>query len=70
MEKYQDLGRELHKIWNVKLKIIPLIVGPLGAISKQFGNILKQIEITVGTTQVQKRVLLGMGRILRKVLEI
>ena len=70
MEKYQDLGRELHKIWNVKLKIIPLIVGPLGAISKQFGNILKQIEVTVGTAQVQKRVLLGMGRILRKVLEI
>ena len=23
IEKYQDLGRELQKIWNVKLKIIP-----------------------------------------------
>ena len=39
MEKYQDLGRELHKIWNVKVKIITLVVGPLGAISRQFGNI-------------------------------
>ena len=32
-EKYQDLGRKLQKIWNVKVKIIALIVGSLGAIS-------------------------------------
>ena len=64
------MGRELKKIWNVKLKIIQLIVGSLGAIPKQFGNRLKQIGITVGTGQVQKTVLLGTARILRKVLEI
>ena len=38
IEKYQDLGRESQKIWNVKVKIIPLVVGSLGAIPKQFGN--------------------------------
>ena len=38
IEKYQDLGRELQKIWNVKVKIMPLVVGSLGAIPKQFGN--------------------------------
>ena len=70
IEKYQDLGRELQKIWNVKVKIIPLLVCSLGAIPKQFGNRLKQIGITVGAAQVQKTVLLGMARILRKVLEI
>ena len=70
VEKYQDLGRELQKIWNVKVKIIPLVVGSLGALPKQFGNRLKQIGITVGTAQFQKTVLLGMARILRKVLEI
>ena len=70
IEKYQDLGRELQKIWNVKVKIIPLVVGSLGAIPKQFGNRLKQIGIAVGTAQVQKTVLLGTARILRKVLEI
>ena len=68
--KYQDLGRELHKIWNVKVTIIPLAVGSSGAIPKQFGNRLEQIGITVGTAQVQKTVLLGTGRILRKGLEI
>ena len=64
------MGRELQKIWNVKVKIIPLIVGSLGAIPKQFGNRFKQIVITAGTAQVQKTVLLGMARILAKVLEI
>ena len=70
IEKYQDLGRELQKIWNVKVKIIPLVVGSLGAIHKQFGNRLEQNGITVGTAQIQKTVLFGTARILRKVLVI
>ena len=70
IEKYEELGRELQKIWNVKVKIIPLVVDSLGAIPKQFGNRLKQIGIAVGTAQVQKTVLLGTARILRKFLEI
>ena len=41
IEKYQDLGKELQKIWNLKVKIISLVVGSLGAIPKQFGNRLK-----------------------------
>ena len=40
------------------MKIIPLAVGSLGAIPKQFGNRLKQTGIAVGTAQVQKTVLL------------
>ena len=64
------MGKELKKIWNVKAKIIPLVVGSLGAIHKQFDNRLKQIGITAGTAQVQKRVLLETARILRKILEI
>ena len=52
------------------MKVIPLVVGSLGAIPKQFGNRLKLIGITVGNAQVQKTVFLGTARILRKVLEI
>ena len=40
------------------MKTIPLNVGPIGAITKQFGNRLKQIGITAGATQVRKTVLL------------
>ena len=70
IKKYQDLGRELQKKWNVKMKIIPLVLGTLGAIPKQFCNRLMQICITAGTAQVQEIVLLGTARILRKVLDI
>ena len=52
IEKYQELGRELLKIWNVKVKIITLVAGSLGTTPKQFGNRLKQIGITAGTAQV------------------
>ena len=52
------------------MRIIPLVIGSLGAIAKQFGNRLKHIGITVGAAQVRKTVLLGTARILRKVLEI
>ena len=34
IKKYQDLGMELQKIWNVRVKIIPLVLGSLGAIAK------------------------------------
>ena len=50
------------------MKIIPLVIGSLGAVPKQFSNRLKQIGITVGTTK--KTVLLGTPRILRQVFEI
>ena len=46
IKKYQNLGRELQKIWNVNVKIV--VVGCFGAIPKQFRNRLKQIGITVG----------------------
>ena len=50
--------------------IIPLVVGSLGAIPKQFSNRLKETGITAETGQVQKTVLLGTTRISRKVLKI
>ena len=68
--KYQDLRRELQKIWNVRVKIIPFAVGSLGAIPKQFGNRLKEIGATAEIGQVQKTVLLGTARILTKAFKI
>ena len=52
----------------MRVKIIPLSVGSLGAIIKQFGNRLKEIVVTPQIGQVQKTVLLETARILRKVL--
>ena len=53
----------------MRVKTIPLVVGSLGAIPKQFGNRLKEIGITAEIGQVQKMVLLGTARILKKFLK-
>ena len=48
-----------------------LVVGFLGAIPRQFGNRLKETDITAEMGQAQNTVLLGTAtRILRKVLKI
>ena len=47
-------------------KIIPLVVGSLDAITKQFGNKLKGIGVIAEIGQVQRSVLLGTAKILRK----
>ena len=66
-DKWYEHEPESVKIWNVKVKIIPLVVGSLGTIPNQFGNRLKQIGIIAVAARVQKTVLLGTARILRKV---
>ena len=36
IDKYLDLTRELKKLWNMKVTVIPVVVGVLGIISKGF----------------------------------
>ena len=69
IEHYQDLARELRKIWNMKVKVIPIVIGALGAIPIKLRNWLKEIGIET-QTELQKTVLLHTARILRKVLEM
>ena len=69
-EKYQDLESELQKIWSMRVKIISLAVGSVGVVPKQFGNRLKDTGIKAEIGQVEKSLLLGTARILRKILEI
>ncbi|XP_067039903.1 uncharacterized protein [Acropora muricata] len=33
VEKYQDLRREVARLWNVKAKVVPIVVGALGAVT-------------------------------------
>ena len=65
IEKYQNLRRELQKIWNVRMKIISLVVSSVGAVPKQFGNRLKEIGVVSPAEigQVQKTILLVTARI-------
>ena len=70
IEKYQDLARELHKIWQVKVKVVPVVIGALGTIPKALGKHLDEIGTNVRVDLLQKAALLGTARILRKTLEI
>ena len=33
-DKYLDLARELKKLWNMKVTIVPIVIGALGTITK------------------------------------
>ena len=33
-DKYQDLARGLKKLWNIKVTVIPIVIGALGTVSK------------------------------------
>ena len=32
MDRYQDLARELKRLWKVETKVIPIVVGALGTV--------------------------------------
>jgi len=40
--KYKDLTTEIQRVWNVKTKVIPVIIGATGTISKSFQEIREQ----------------------------
>ena len=34
-DKYLDLARELKKLWNMKVTIVPIVIGALGIVTKE-----------------------------------
>ena len=69
-EKYQLLSREIHRLWQTKVQVVPIVVGTLGTVSKQLTNYLEILGIQqhCSVTELQKTALLGSATILRKVL--
>ena len=41
MDKYLDLARELKKLWNMKVKVTPIVVGALGRSQKDRKRVWK-----------------------------
>ena len=70
IEKYGDLKREVAAMWGMKkVIVIPIVVGALGAVSKELDKYIEKIGITLNIGHVQNTAILGTARILRKVLE-
>jgi len=41
--KYKDLTTEIQRMWNVKTKVMPVIIGATGTISKSFRKYMSNI---------------------------
>ena len=55
-------------MWNVKTKVIPIIIGANGTISKRFRKYVSNIPGKHEVKELQKTAILGTAHILRKVL--
>jgi hypothetical protein len=65
---YKDLTIEIQRMWNVKTKVIPVIIGATGTISKSFIKYVSDIPGNYEVKELQKTAILGTTHILRKVL--
>ena len=65
-EKYLDLARELKKLWNMKVTIIPIVTWTFGTVTK---GLLKGIREWRKSGDIQTTALLRTARILRRLLK-
>jgi len=70
VDKYQDLLVEIERMWNVRVEIIPIVIGALGAFSPKFTDWLKRLNIMLHPSVLQKTVLLETTVLLRRTLNI
>ena len=70
MKGYNDLKTELKKIWDMPVKVIPVVVGALGITPKKLKQRLSDIGIETRIVELQKTTVLYSARILWNVLEV
>jgi len=66
--KYKHLTIEIQRMWNVKTKVIPVIIGATGTVSKSFRKYVSNITGKHEINELQKTSVLGTAHIIRKVL--
>ena len=66
--KYEDLTIEIQRMWKVKTRAIPVIIGATGTISKSFRKYISNIPGNHEVKELQKTAILGTEHILRKVI--
>jgi len=55
-------------MWNIKSRVIPVIIGATGTISKSLRKYVSDIPGNHDAKELQKTAMLGAAHILRKVL--
>ena len=65
VDKYQDLAAEIERLWKVKARVIPIVIGALGRILRGLKENLRILGITIKVELIQKVALLGTAKILK-----
>jgi hypothetical protein len=66
--KYKDLTIEIQCMWNVKTRVIPIIIGVIGTISKSLKKYVSNIPGNHEVKELQITAILGTAHTLWKVL--
>ena len=64
-----DLARELKKLWNMKMTIIPIVIWAFSTLTKGLLKGLEDLEVGGRVETIQTTAFLRTARILRRVLE-
>ena len=64
--KYKYLKIEIQRMWNVKTRVIPVIIGATGTISKSFRIYMSNIPGNHEVRELWKTAILATAHILRK----
>ena len=68
--KYKGLIIEMQRVWNLKLRVIPVVIRATGTISKSLRQYLSNIPGNHEIKEPQKAALLDTAYILRKVRKV
>ena len=66
--KCKDLTTEIQRMWNAKTKVIPVIIGATGTLSKSFRKYVSNVPGKHEVKELQKTAILGNAHILRQVI--
>jgi hypothetical protein len=66
--KYKDLTIEIQRMWNVKRRVIPVIIGATGTISNSCRKYVSTLPGNHEVRELQKTAILGTSHIRQKVL--
>jgi len=66
--KYKDLTIKIQHMWNVKTKVMPVIIWATGTISNSFRKYVSSKAGKHEVRELQKTAILGTAHILQKVL--